>query len=87
MSILTTTENNVDAVQFAERERCGPYDNRGRKVSRECPQCGCGKLRFEGHGIWRCDGLMDPEDDAKELEACDFTHEDGTANGALEGGL
>ncbi len=59
-----------------------PYDDRGRFVQLECADKNCdGKLvyeadaRFGGH--WRCDGLVDPNDDRKELQACPRTHFDG----------
>ena len=41
----------------------------GRFISSACPECGNGTLRQEGDG-WRCDGLIDPENPAAELEAC-----------------
>ena len=55
-----------------------PYDEQGRKVSRDCPNpdC-CGTLQDIGNAIWECDGLVDPNDPNKELEACAFTHQDG----------
>lgn len=55
-----------------------PYDERGRKVSMECtnPDC-CGTLQYAGNGTWECDGLVDPNDPNKELDACAFTHQDG----------
>lgn len=60
-----------------------PYDDKGHFVSRECPNPDCdGTLQYEVDpltkvGIWRCDGLVDPNDPNKELEACDFSHTDG----------
>lgn len=55
-----------------------PRDNRGHFVPLSCPYFGCsGRLVYEGRGIWRCDGLIDPEDENKELEACGFFHVDG----------
>lgn len=59
--------------------KTGPRDDKGRFIPRECPHCGCGKLEYEGHGVWACDGLVDPEDDRKELECCPFDHFDGEA--------
>lgn len=56
----------------------GPRNAHGQLISRECPRCGCGTLQDAGDGFWRCDGLKDPDDDSKPLEACDYTHEDGT---------
>lgn len=56
-----------------------PRDHMGRFVPAECPlpECGCGTLRNDGRGVWRCDGLADPECDDQELVACTFTHIDG----------
>jgi hypothetical protein len=55
-----------------------PYDERGKKVSRACPNPDCyGTLQDMGNGNWECDGLVDPNDPNKELEACTFTHQDG----------
>lgn len=55
-----------------------PYDERGRKVVKACPNpdC-CGTLQHQGDGLWECDGLVDPNDQQKELEACAFSHQDG----------
>jgi len=60
-----------------------PYDEKGRKVSRECPNpdC-CGTLQFEedrltGYKVWRCDGLVDPNNPNIELQPCWFSHNDG----------
>lgn len=53
-----------------------PRDASGRFVPKECPVCG-GTLEYEGHGVWACDGLVDPEDPSKELECCPFDHFDG----------
>lgn len=78
MSIWTTTEKNADAVIDGDRRSKGPYNERGQRVSKDCPACGCGKLQYEGHGIWRCDGLADPGRDHLPLEACTHGHEDGT---------
>ena len=44
----------------------------GRFVSTDCPVCGCGTLQQETPNEWRCDGLRDPEDQNKELEACEY---------------
>lgn len=60
-----------------------PYDNKGHKVPFDCPNPNCsGRLQPETTSaecktIWRCDGLVDPNDPRKELEACEFTHTDG----------
>lgn len=54
-----------------------PRDERGRFVPVACPDCGCGSLRAEGSGSWICDGLADPDDADKPLEACTFSHQDG----------
>jgi hypothetical protein len=37
-----------------------------------CPQCSCGYVRKDPDGGYSCDGLMDPEDPNKPLEACNF---------------
>lgn len=59
-----------------------PYDDKGRFVPLACPDPECdGNLvyesdpRFGGH--WRCNGLVDPNDPTKELDACTRTHFDG----------
>ena len=54
-----------------------PRDNKGRFVPRACPICDNGHLQPDGDGYWRCDGLLDPEDENKELEPCLYTHHDG----------
>ena len=56
-------------------ERMIPRDDKGRIISRRCsnPECD-GILHYEGEGVWVCDGLLDPNDPAKELEACMNTH-------------
>jgi len=54
-----------------------PRDDLGHFVGKECPECGNGKLVYEGNGHWRCDGLADPEDDNKPLDACAYQHDDG----------
>lgn len=63
-----------------------PRDDKGHFVPLDCPNpfCSAGKLVYEPHtytyaagGIWRCDGLVDPDDSNKELEACTFSHCDG----------
>lgn len=56
-----------------------PYDDKGRYVSLSCPlaECGAGTLRYESDGMWHCDGLIDPGDDDKPLEACWYFHIDG----------
>ena len=60
-------------------ERRHPYDDRGRFVPLDCPNpaCGSGRLVYEGHGVWECDGLVDPGSTDKELEVCTFDHFDG----------
>ncbi len=60
-----------------------PYDDKGRKVSRACPNPDCdGTLQHDldlmtGRSVWRCDGLVDPGGPDKELQACTFSHTDG----------
>lgn len=56
-----------------------PYDERGRFVPMNCPadNCGSGTLQSEGLGVWRCDGLAEPERVDQPLYACGFTHVDG----------
>jgi hypothetical protein len=54
-----------------------PRDDLGHFVGKECPECGNGKLVYEGNGHWRCDGLADPEDENKPLDACTYQHDDG----------
>ena len=55
-----------------------PQDNLGRFVPLTCPDINCGGvLRYEGDGCWRCDGLVDPNDDDKPLFACPFRHYQG----------
>jgi hypothetical protein len=56
-----------------------PRDNHGRFLPTACDLCGCGNLRHQGEGHWQCDGLLDPEDPNKELEACPAYHFDGEA--------
>jgi len=48
----------------------GPRLADGRFVSAACPDCGYGTLRQEG-ADWRCDGLVDPENDAQGLQPCE----------------
>lgn len=65
----------------------GPRNDRGRFVPLDCPDpnCGAGRLVYEPEHyalggtvpVWRCDGLVDPCDTSKELQACEFTHIDG----------
>jgi hypothetical protein len=61
------------------RKRLRPYDDHGRFVPLACqnPECGYGTLYHEGHGVWECDGLMDPGDPSKELAVCTYAHRDG----------
>ena len=55
-----------------------PQDDAGRFVPIACPDINCdGTLRYEGEGVWRCDGLVDPNDENKPLEACSFSHRQG----------
>lgn len=57
-----------------------PRDSRGRIVSRQCPECDCGTLQCvpTGYGFeWVCDGLADPNDDDKPLEACTYSRTHG----------
>lgn len=55
-----------------------PRDDHGHFVPLECPVSGCdGKLVHEGDGIWQCNGLVDPDDENKQLEACRYAHFDG----------
>jgi hypothetical protein len=54
-----------------------PRDNKGQFVPLKCELCGCGALRHDGSKTWRCDGLLDPEDPNKKLEACWGYHFDG----------
>lgn len=60
-----------------------PYDEKGRKLSRLCPNPDCsGTLQLEkdtltGREVWQCDGLVDPNDPSQELQACEFSHIDG----------
>lgn len=55
-----------------------PRDNKGRFVPIDCPHfnCGGGRLRHQGNGLWCCDGLLDPGEEC-DLEACWFSHMDG----------
>lgn len=62
-----------------------PRNAAGRYIKRECPDCGCGTLQYEGNGIWRCDGLADPGDILRELEACPFCHFDDAESPAKKG--
>lgn len=56
-----------------------PYDDKGRFVPLNCPlpECGSGTLRYQGNGVWECDGLIDPDHPDKPLEACWYFHRDG----------
>lgn len=57
----------------------GPRDSRGHFISRDCPECGSGRLQpDEPQGWWRCDGLAAPDRDDQPLYACTYSHEDGT---------
>lgn len=61
-----------------------PYDDNGRFVPIKCELCDAGSLRHMGNGFWSCDGLLDPEDADKELQACPAFHQDGEARVVLE---
>jgi len=63
-----------------------PYDESGRIVSVNCPnQDCCGTLQYVGGGSWECDGLVDPGDPNKDLDACAFSHQNGEPyNATLE---
>jgi hypothetical protein len=75
MSILKGDRHEVSRM---------PYDEAGHFVSKQCPIEGCdGKLVYEGNGSWACDGLVDPNDENKELEACLYAHFDGENDGPL----
>lgn len=56
-----------------------PRDHHGRFIPVKCPDpnCGAGKLIYEGDGIWECDGLLDPENPNREFDACPYAHRDG----------
>lgn len=55
-----------------------PRDENGRFVPLACPVPTCdGTLRYQGHRSWECDGLVDPENTNRELQACTFDHLDG----------
>jgi hypothetical protein len=58
-----------------------PRDDKGHFVPLDCPNPLCGgrlqRNEMYGHEIWTCDGLVDPEDDHKELQACEFSHRPG----------
>lgn len=54
-----------------------PKDEKGRFISRDCGCCGYGTLQHEGNGVWRCDGLADPEHDDMPLIECPQLHIDG----------
>ena len=64
-------------------ERLGaPYDLRGQFVPRQCPVDGCdGTLRPDGPNHWACDGLLDPNDENKELQPCRYSHHNGEPAG------
>jgi hypothetical protein len=59
-----------------------PYDALGRKVTRKCPLPECeGTLQADGcsggRTLWRCDGLVDPQNVNAPLQAWEFGHVDG----------
>lgn len=76
MSILTADENNVRAILLQERPMPkAPRNKHGQVLSRICPECDCGTLQCERTAfgfVWRCDGLADPNDPNKPLEACGY---------------
>lgn len=47
-----------------------PRNTAGKFVSADCAACGNGVFRYEGDGIYRCDGLATPERDDQPLYAC-----------------
>lgn len=58
-----------------------PRDDKGHFIPLDCPNplC-CGRLHRNdqyGEEVWSCDGLVDPEDDHKELQPCAFEHVPG----------
>lgn len=61
----------------ADTIKRAPQDDKGRFIPVKCELCGGGTLRYQGSGFWSCDGLLDPEDPNKELEACPAFHYDG----------
>lgn len=63
-------------IDEMEPMKAGPRDSHGQFIPRDCPICQNGKLTYE-RGVWRCDGLIDPEDDNKPLAACENVHFDG----------
>lgn len=57
-----------------------PRDSRGHFVSMRCPMSACdGHLQAEEDRVlgtvWRCDGLIDPENPAVELQPCPYVHD------------
>lgn len=74
--------NEGIALFHGRRINRRPYDEKGRFVSLVCPDEDCdGFLVPEkdllGLECWRCNGLVDPNDSDKDLEACEFVHIDG----------
>jgi hypothetical protein len=54
-----------------------PRDERGRVISRACPDTNCGgHLVHAGAGEWHCDGLTHDRDDGLLVE-CKHSHTDG----------
>lgn len=51
-----------------------PRDKTGRFIPIVCPECSSGDMVLED-GFWRCNGLADPGDDSKPLEACSYSVE------------
>lgn len=46
----------------------------GRFIKTECPDLNCdGHLEYEGDYFSRCNGLVDPNDETKELQACEYS--------------
>lgn len=70
MSILKGDDNEIYRLR----------DNSGRFRPRVCPVCGdplVMETHADGSVTWRCDALLDPEDDDKELEACPYETRSG----------
>lgn len=59
-----------------------PRLKNGRFISSDCPLCGNGTLRpdggfRDGSTHWKCDGLLDPDDDRLPLQVCHVSVIDG----------
>lgn len=61
-----------------------PRGKRGRFIPRDCDECGCGTLQYDGDGWWSCDGLADPGHPDKPLVACTYSHHDRSATRSAE---